>query len=429
VRKGEGLVEVRAPAEQAEGSRSQVLRWLKGVGESVAVDEPIVELETDKVTVEIAAPEAGVVREILKQEQEEVAPGDMLARIEATTRTVSAETPPTATRSAVSPVEGGQRRQPTATANTSPAVRRLLAEHGLDAAAIRGSGPGGRITIDDVLQYVEQHAQPAVAQPTEAPPPSSTTSAQAQHGVRRVPHSAIRRRIAEHMVRSLLQTAPHVTTVFEADLSAVLAHRAQHREAFASQGVTLTLTAYIIAACARAIKDVPEANARWTDDALEIFEPIHVGVGTAVEGQGLIVPVIRDVQSLELLGIARELQRMVNAAREGQLAPGDVQGGTFTISNHGVSGSLLAAPIVIHQPQVAILGVGKIERRPVVVADGLKEHIEIRSRCYITLTIDHRAMDGDRANRFLTVLTETLAKWPPGVTASPAPPRQPLSSN
>jgi 2-oxoglutarate dehydrogenase E2 component (dihydrolipoamide succinyltransferase) len=420
-RESERLLELRAPAEQAEGSRSQVLRWLKGVGECVARDEPLIELETDKVTVEVAAPVAGVVREILKQEREQVEPGDVLARIEAATQTPAIE-PKSTVAGALSSLAYTPRvrgRHEEQAVNLSPAVRRLLAERGLDAATIRGSAPGGRITVDDVLQYAQERDRLPPTQPRVTPPPSSATPAPAQHGVRFVPHSAVRRRIAEHMVRSLLQTAPHVTSVFEADLTAVLAHQAQHREAFAAQGVALTVTAYIIAACSRAIHEVPEANARWTDEALEIFEPIHIGIATAVEGQGLIVPVMRDVASLDLLGIARELQRLVSAAREGQLEPTDVQGGTFTISNHGVSGSLLAAPIVIHQPQVAILGVGKLEKRPVVVTEGGDEQIKLRPRCYITLTIDHRAMDGDRANRLLTVLTDSLAKWPTEATAAP----------
>jgi 2-oxoglutarate dehydrogenase E2 component (dihydrolipoamide succinyltransferase) len=214
------------------------------------------------------------------------------------------------------------------------------------------------------------------------------------------------------MVQSLLQTAPHVTTVFEADLSAVIAHRSTHKASFEQRGAPLTFTAYFLAAVVDAIKAVPEANSRWSDTALEIYDDIHIGVATAVEGTGLVVPVIRNVQSLDLFGIASRLDQLVTAAREGRLEPADVRGGTFTISNHGVSGSLLATPLVINQPQSAILGVGKMEKRPVVIDAGEEEKVMVRPKCYVTLTIDHRVMDGHQANRFLQTFVRKLEAWP-----------------
>jgi 2-oxoglutarate dehydrogenase E2 component (dihydrolipoamide succinyltransferase) len=213
------------------------------------------------------------------------------------------------------------------------------------------------------------------------------------------------------MVQSLLHTAPHVTTVFEADMSAVLEDRARRREEFAQRGVPLTLTAYFVQATVSAIRVVPEANSRWTDVALEIHEAIHIGVGTAVEGSGLIVPVLRDAHARDLFETARGLEDLVTRARAGKLTPADVRGGTFTISNHGVSGSLLAAPIIINQPQSAILGIGKLERRAVVVGEGEAEKIAVRPRCYVTLTLDHRVMDGHQANRFMQSFVETLSRW------------------
>ena len=207
------------------------------------------------------------------------------------------------------------------------------------------------------------------------------------------------------MVQSLLQTAPHVTTVFEADLSSVLKHREANKAEFARRGAPLTLTAYFLEAAVAALRAVPEANSRWTDSALEIFEAFHIGVATALES-GLVVPVLRDVQSRDLFEIARGLDELVTRARQGRLQPADVRGGTFTISNHGVSGSLLATPIVINQPQSAILGVGKLEKRAVVNDDG---RIEVQPRCYVTLTIDHRVMDGHQANRFLQTFVQKLA--------------------
>jgi 2-oxoglutarate dehydrogenase E2 component (dihydrolipoamide succinyltransferase) len=371
-------LEVRAPQEQTEGTRSQLLRWLKQVGEAVSENEPLIEIETDKVTVEVAAPGSGVLSEILKQEQEEIAPGELLGRI-------AARTP-----------AGGQ---------LSPAVRRLLAEYGLEAAQVSGSGPQGRIMVEDVLK--------AAAGAAAAPPAAAQAlPAQSAAGVRRVVHTAVRRRIAEHMVQSLLHTAPHVTTVFEADMSAVLADRARRREAFAREGVPLTLTAYFVQAAVAAIRAVPEANSRWTDSALELYEQVHVGIATAVEGTGLVVPVLRDAGARDLLETARGLEDLVRRAREGRLSPADVRGGTFTLSNHGVSGSLFAAPIIINQPQSAILGVGKLERRAVVVGEGGAEAIVVQPRCYVSLTLDHRVMDGHQANRFMQRFVDTLTAWP-----------------
>ncbi len=407
-------IEIRAPSEQTEGTRSQLQRWLKSVGDAVVENEPLIELETDKVTIEIPAPGAGVLAEILKQEQDEIAPGELLGRIRAGTGTVvsiSAAAPAqqparapvideatTAALSAHAAALSGGRN--------SPAVRRLLSEHRLHAADIRGSGAGGRITVDDVLEHVAKKGAPA--SPTVRERPAASQSAASG---RLVPHTSIRKRIAERMTESLLHTAPHVTTIFEADLSAVLAHRERHRADFEQRGASLTLTAYFLAACVDAIREVPEVNSRWTDDALEIYDAIDIGVGTAVEGKGLVVPVVRSVQSLDLFGIARALADLVARAREDKLTPADVRGGTFTISNHGVSGSLVATPIIINQPQSAILGVGKLEKRAVVSSDNGVDKIVAQPRCYVTLTLDHRVMDGHRANRFLQVLVERLEKW------------------
>ncbi len=443
------LIDVRAPQEQTEGTRSQILRWLKSSGETVELDEPLLELETDKVTVEIASPAAGVLREVLKQAEEEISPGELLARIEpgasaaiepsgaaerggtvqdgavqeltargGTAQDVTAQGPAVvdgAGRDSLAALAGARSARAGSSARLSPAVKRLLAQHGLDAGAVQGTGQEGRITVDDVLRHVAGSVCTA-ARPgshhSGADDRQDDPSGGRQQG-RRVPHTAMRKRIAERMVRSLLHAAPHVTTVFEADFSAVLAHRNRHKEAFAAQGAPLTLTSYVLAACVDAIRAVPEANARWTDDALEIFDHIDVGVGTALPDHGLIVPVIRSVHTLSLPGIARELGRLVGLARENRLAPGDVRGGTFTISNHGVSGSLLAAPIVIHQPQTAILGVGRVEKRPVVIEEDGIERIVARPRAYLTLTIDHRVMDGHRANQFLEVLVRRLQTWLP----------------
>lgn len=405
-------IEIRAPSEQTEGTRSQVQRWLKSVGDAVVENEPLIELETDKVTIEIPAPAAGVLAEILKQEQDEIAPGELLGRIQAGAESNTAAKAAPVQEAAHAPViddattaalsahaaaiSGGR---------NSPAVRRLLSEHKVHASEIRGSGAGGRVTVDDVLDHVARKQQPA--SPSVRAQPAAPQAGQG----RRVPHTSVRKRIAERMVESLLHTAPHVTTIFEVDLSAVLAHRTRHRADVEQRGASLTLTAYFLAACVDAIREVPEANSRWSDDALEIYDNIDIGVGTAVEGKGLVVPVVRAVETLDLFGIARALSDLVARAREDKLTPADVRGGTFTISNHGVSGSLVATPIVINQPQSAILGVGKLEKRAVVVDDNGTDKIVVQPRCFVTLTLDHRVMDGHRANRFLQVLVQRLENW------------------
>ncbi len=213
------------------------------------------------------------------------------------------------------------------------------------------------------------------------------------------------------MVRSLAD-APHVTTLFEADLTRVLKHRSLHAQSYESQGTRLTLTVYFISACARALRAHPEVNATFTQDAMQLHADVNIGVGTALGTKGLIVPVIHRAQDLSLFDIARRLNTLVESARAGRLAPQDVRGGTFTISNHGVGGSLLAAPIVINQPQVAILGVGKVQRRVCVIEAGGSESIAVRPMCYLTLTIDHRALDAFQANAFLKLVVETLEQWP-----------------
>jgi 2-oxoglutarate dehydrogenase E2 component (dihydrolipoamide succinyltransferase) len=389
------VADVLAPLN-AEGTRATILRWCKSVGDRVVKDEPLLELETDKVTVEIAAPADGTLIEILKQVNAEVSPDEVLARLSLSGETAaSARAAATATAAASSASTPRERQAPAGTGDAhshlSPAVRRLLRERSIDASDLVGTGRGGRITAQDV----ERHA--ALPKPIA--------------GGTRIAHSAIRRRVAEHMARSVAE-APHVTTLFEADLTQVLAHRASHAAGYQSRGAHLTLTAYFVSACARALQTHREVNATFHREALELHPDINIGVGTALGDQGLIVPVIHRAQSLDLFEIAQRLEGLVAAARAGKLTAEDVRGGTFTISNHGVGGSLLAAPIIINQPQVAILGVGKVQRRVCVLPVGNEEEIGIRSMCYLTLTIDHRALDAFQANAFLGSIVSMLEKWP-----------------
>lgn len=401
------LFEIRAPADQSEGTRSQILRWLKAIGEKVAVNEPLIELETDKVTVEIPAPASGVLLEILKGEGDEVLPGDLLGQIRpgdalADARPVMVASGPSVTEAGPTAPESSAR---SGREQLSPAVRRLLAEHALDASQVVASGLGGRITADDVLKAASMRAsKPAVSVPAATVPDAPPIA-------HRLAHSQMRKRIAAHMLQSL-HTAPHVTSVFEADMGAVSAHRARHRAQFENRGAPLTLTAYFVAATVAAIRAVPQINSRWTDDALEVYDTINIGVAAALEGGGLLVPVLRAVESCDLFEIAQGLQRLVARARAGDLAPADLRGGTFTISNHGTSGSILAAPIIINQPQSAILGIGKLEKRAAVIEEAGVERVVVRRKCYVTLTIDHRVLDGHDANRFLAVYVKELESWP-----------------
>jgi 2-oxoglutarate dehydrogenase E2 component (dihydrolipoamide succinyltransferase) len=397
----DGEIDVVAPALE-DGTAAVVLRWLKRVGDRVEEHEPLLELETDKVTVEVPAPASGELTAILCQEQSSVTPGLALAHLRV--GVAAPAQPKGALLSSSAP--------PTAAAEPpfSPAVRRLLAEHRVRAEDVPGTGRGGRVTAADVTRYAARadathdHAVSAHAAPLVAARQSGERS-------RRVAHSVMRRRIAAHMAQSVA-TAPHVTSVFAADLTRVLAHRAQAAPALAAEGVRLTLTAYFVRAAVAALAAVPEANATFHEDSLEIYADANIGVATALGNEGLIVPVLQAAQALDLPQTARKLEGLVQSARAGTLTPGDVRGGTFTISNHGVSGSLLAAPIVINQPQVAILGVGKIERRVVVRTDEAGDALIVRPMCYLTLTVDHRALDGFQANRFLSACVATLESWP-----------------
>jgi 2-oxoglutarate dehydrogenase E2 component (dihydrolipoamide succinyltransferase) len=391
------VTDVLAPPNE-EGTRATVLRWCKQVGDTVVKDEPLLELETDKVTVEVPAPVDGTLIEVLKEANVEVNPNEVLARLRLGSPSAAEEAAAASQLGAapsVPPVAPSQSGAPAASGRLSPAVRRLLREHSITAADIDGSGRDGRVTADDVVRSVE-------ARPVEARTVPHST---------RIPHTAVRRRVAEHMARSLAE-APHVTCLFEADLTRVLAHRALHAADYKSRGARLTLTAYFISACAQALRVHREVNATFHPDSLEVHADANIGVGTALGNTGLIVPVIHRAQELTLFDVSRRLEQLVEAARAGKLHPEDVRGGTFTISNHGVGGSLLAAPIVLNQPQVAILGVGKVERRVrAVQADG-GETIGVRSMCYLTLTIDHRALDAFQANAFLTSVTTALEQWP-----------------
>lgn len=402
--------DILAPLQQ-EGTKAVLRTWLKQPGEPVRREEPVLELETDKVVVEVCAPCDGLLQVVL-QEGQDAAPGAVLGRVSVAGEAPLAVPAPTADKprqcSAASEASEEVR------ARLSPAVRRLIAEHDLHLDDLEGLGTGrdGRLTREDVVRFLER--QPPATPPSPAQPgvaPAASEASTAPRVAERIAHTAMRRRIAEHMQRSVT-VAPHVTAVFELDCTALIAHRQRHKESFAAQGVNLTYTAYFVAAAVQAMQAAPAVNSRWHEDALEVFSDVNIGVGAALGDQGLIVPVIHRAQELSLLGIASRLQSLTEAARNGKLKPADVQGGTFTISNHGVSGSLLASPVIINQPQSAILGIGALEKRVVVrEIDGV-DSFQARTMAYVSLTIDHRVLDGSQTNAWLKRFVEVLQSWP-----------------
>lgn len=361
-----------------------VTRWLKNEGETVEEFEALLEVNTDKVDTEIPAPAGGCVLKLYVAEGTTVRAGTLLAVIGQPGETIPEPETPAETAvaaAATEPTRGAS--SPRAAAGEaaelgfiSPVVARMASEHNLDLRQIRGTGASGRITKKDVLAHL--NARPAAPwetpalgelfRPTEevfgggeavaSSPPSHTAGDV-------IPLDLVRRAIADHMLRSKA-TSPHVTTVMEADMRRVVAHRQAHHQAFAREGVNLTFTAYFAAACVSALRAVPMVNASWTEPGIRLHRQIHLGIAVSLGEQGLIVPVIKDAGQKSLLGLAQALGDLAGRARSRKLQPEEVQGGTFTITNHGVSGSLFATPI-INQPQAGILGVGALQKRVVAV--------------------------------------------------------------
>ncbi|NJC34442.1 2-oxoglutarate dehydrogenase E2 component (dihydrolipoamide succinyltransferase) [Sphingomonas jejuensis] len=394
------MTDILVPAEQ-EGTQAVVRGWLKQPGDSVALNDPLVELETDKVTMEVPAPAAGVLAEILLQSGAEAAPGALLGRLRDEAGADAAAPVAMEAESGLAATDSDVPAPPTVATDSverrlSPSVRRAVRQHGIDPATISGSGRSGRVTPADVDRAV-----------------AARGPAGAEDGVgsRSVPHDRMRRAIAENMLNSVT-VAPHVTAVFEADFSAIIAHRARHKDRFAAAGTPLTFTAYMLAAAARAMAVAPAINGRWHADRTEIFADVNIGVGTALGDKGLVVPVVERVGQLSLEGIAARLADLTGRARDGRMTPADLKGGTFAVSNHGVSGSLFASPIIIQQPQSAILGVGKLEKRVVVREVAGQDAILIRPMAYVSLTIDHRVVDGHQTNAWLTRFVELIEGWP-----------------
>ena len=367
-----------------------VLRWLVAPGATVALDDPIVEIETEKVTVEIPSPFEGTLTSVLVPEGETVPVGTPLAEFRAQGETVPpraaepASVPPAAPAAAPTPGDAPRRR-------LSPAVTRLAAEHGIDPGSITGSGAGGRVTRQDVLAAVA--AQQEVAPPPRRIPDGDTV----------VALSPTRRRIAQHMLESV-RSAPHAWLLVECDASALVARRAADRAAFrAREGIDLSYLPYIAHAVCRALRDYPDLNATWSNDAL--VQRARVNLGIAVDApQGLVVPSVKDAGRLSVGELARAIADLADRARSRRLTLDDVRGGSFTLDNTGVFGTTATAPI-INTPQVAILTTEAIIKRPVAVAD---DAIAVRPMMNLCLSFDHRAMDGSTAARFTTRVRDLL---------------------
>jgi len=392
-----------------------VSKWLKHEGDSIKSFEPLLEVSTDKVDSEIPAPSEGVLLKIYVKEGQTVEHGTLLALIGEAGEAPTHETPQAAARAPQS-ANGDSHPSASYTGHVTPVVARMVAEHGVDLSKITGTGREGRVTKKDVEAFLASDS-PAVSEPPAAPvqpavPPRLHPVEAVPAGTPGdlVPLSAMRKAIAEHMVRSKLQTSPHVTSVFEVDMSAVMAHREANKDAFARQGVNLTLTAYFVAATVDALRATPYLNAQWTNQGVYLHHTMNIGLAVALD-DGLIVPVIKNAQDLNLMGLARAVNDLAARARNKQLKPEEVQGGTFTITNHGVSGSLFATPI-INQPQVGILGVGVIEKRVKVITDAAgQDAIAIRPCVYVSITFDHRVVDGAAGDGFLLILKQRLENW------------------
>jgi pyruvate dehydrogenase E2 component (dihydrolipoamide acetyltransferase) len=433
------MIDVVMPQMGESIVEGTLTKWTKKVGEKIERDEPLFEISTDKVDTEIPAPASGTVAEILVQEGQTVGINTVVARIDesggavatpvarpaaaapappppppppppAPPAPVAQAPPPPPPPPAPEPVE--QRREPEGL--LSPLVRKMARENNIDLALVKGSGAGGRITKQDVEAYLAQPKgipTPApIAPPTPAPaaPPREALAPIApstQARMRVEPMSTMRTKIAEHMVASKRISA-HVTTVHRVDMTKIAKLRGKHKDEVQQRyGFSLTFLPFVVRAAATALQQFPIVNASIDGSNIIYHNEINIGIAVALEN-GLIVPVIRNADEKSVLGLQRSIADLANRARSRQLKPDEVAGGTFSITNFGSFGSVFATP-VINQPQVAILGVGAVEKVPVVIDDA----IAIRSQCFLALTFDHRLIDGALADQFTAKAKSVLEAW------------------
>jgi len=406
------MTEIRVPTLGESVTEATIGRWFKKTGEAVAVDEPLVELETDKVTIEVPAPSAGVLGEIAAKDGDTVAVGALLGQINegaagaakpAPAAAKPATAPPLAPQAAA-PAAAAAAKAPPADAPLAPSVRKLWAESGIDASTVPGSGKDGRVTKGDMLAAIEKAAsaptpvnQPAAAVQVRAPSPADDAARE-----ERVKMTRLRQTIARRL-KDVQNTAAMLTTFNEVDMTHVMAMRAQYKDVFEKKhGVKLGFMGFFTKACVQALKDIPAVNAEIDGTDLIYKNYYHVGIAVGTD-RGLVVPVVRDCDLKSIAEIEKSIADYGRRARDGQLKIEEMQGGTFTITNGGIYGSLMSTPI-LNAPQSGILGMHKIQERPMVVGG----KIEIRPMMYLALSYDHRVIDGKEAVTFLVRVKESL---------------------
>jgi 2-oxoglutarate dehydrogenase E2 component (dihydrolipoamide succinyltransferase) len=403
------MAEIRVPTLGESVTEATIGKWFKQPGDPVAVDEPVVELETDKVTIEVPAPAAGVLGDIAAKNGETVAVGALLGQIKEGAGAPAAKAPaPPAEKSAPAPAPTASPppARPSAAADgpLAPSVRRLATESGIDASTVPGSGKDGRVTKGDMLAAIERAAaaptpvaQPAAAVQVRAPSPADDAARE-----ERVKMTRLRQTIARRL-KEAQNTAAMLTTFNEVDMSAVMHLRGQYKDLFEKKHATkLGFMGFFVKACVQALKEIPAVNAEIDGNDLIYKNYYHVGIAVGTE-KGLVVPVVRDCDLKSLAQIEKEIADFGRRAREGLLKIEEMQGGTFTITNGGVYGSLMSTPI-LNAPQSGILGMHKIQERPMVVAG----KIEARPMMYLALSYDHRIVDGREAVTFLVRVKEVL---------------------
>jgi 2-oxoglutarate dehydrogenase E2 component (dihydrolipoamide succinyltransferase) len=405
------MAEIRVPTLGESVTEATIGKWFKQPGEAVAVDEPLVELETDKVTIEVPAPAAGVLSEVVAKDGDTVAVGAVLGQIKegAAAAAPAAKAPPPAPKPAAAP-PAAQPSPPAAAkpsgaeAPLAPSVRRLSAESGVDAATVPGSGKDGRVTKGDMLAAIERAAaqptpvaQPAAAVQVRAPSPADDAARE-----ERVRMTRLRQTIARRL-KDAQNTAAMLTTFNEVDMGHVMALRAQYRDLFEKKhGVKLGFMGFFVRACVQALKEIPAVNAEIDGSDLIYKNYYHIGIAVGTE-RGLVVPVVRDCDTKSLAEIEKTITDFGRRARDGALKIDEMQGGTFSITNGGIYGSLMSTPI-LNAPQSGILGMHKIQDRPMVVAG----KVEVRPMMYLALSYDHRIVDGREAVTFLVRVKESL---------------------
>ena len=392
--------EIRVPTLGESVTEATIGKWLKKVGDAIVADEPLVELETDKVSIEVPAPVSGVLTEITAQEGDNVGLDALLGQIDASGAAAAPQAKPAAAAPAAAPVAAAA---PAATASSmpaAPAAAKLMAEAGLNSDQVDGSGKRGQVLKGDVLAALAKGTAPAAAAPAAAARPASPAGDAPRE--ERVKMTRLRQTIARRL-KDAQNTAAMLTTYNEVDMSAVMDLRSRYKDIFEKKhGVKLGFMGFFTKAVTHALKEIPAVNAEidGTDIIYKNFAHVGVAVGT---DKGLVVPVVRDADQMSIAEIEKEIGRLGRAARDGQLSMADMQGGTFTISNGGVYGSLMSSPI-LNAPQSGILGMHKIQERPVVVGG----QIVIRPMMYLALSYDHRIVDGKEAVTFLVRVKDSL---------------------